>query len=133
VAFRLPRRSRAITSPNIYITPLVDVVIFLLLFFMLISRYMQPALNVELPKSSTADATAGSVTIVVDENGAAYFNSEQVSDEALAQSLNALSPEEVKLVRVRADERVGIKRVVEILDIIRGSPVKSVALEAAKK
>jgi biopolymer transport protein ExbD len=133
VAFRLPRRSRAITSPNIYITPLVDVVIFLLLFFMLISRYMQPALNVELPKSSTADAAAGSVTIVVDENGAAYFNSEQVSDEALAQSLNALSPEEVKLVRVRADERVGIKRVVEILDIIRGSPVKSVALEAAKK
>lgn len=134
MALRLPRRARTMLSPNVYITPLVDVVIFLLLFFMLISHYIQPALNVQLPKSSTTTATAqGSVTIVIDASGAAFIGDQQVSDDALAQTLNALSPDEVGLVRLRADERVGLQRVVEVLDIIRASPVKSVALEAVPK
>lgn len=73
------------------------------------------------------------VTISVDESGAIFFNSARVSDAALAQQLSALSPKEVGLVRLQADERVGLRRIVEVLDIIRGSPVKSVALEAATK
>jgi biopolymer transport protein ExbD len=134
VTFHLPSRSRRLPTPGIPIAPLVDIVFNLLLFFMLISHYMQPALNVELPKSSTASAAAqGSVTIVIDARGDAYLDSQPVSDAALAQSLSALSPDNIALVRLRADERVGLQRVVEVLDIIRASPVKSVALEAVPK
>lgn len=101
---------------------------------MLIAHYMQPAIEVKLPSSSTAaPSQQTAVTIVIDAGGTAYFNYEQVSDDVLRARLGALSPDEVKLVRLQADERVGLKRVVEILDIIRASPVKSVALEAAKQ
>lgn len=134
MTFRLPSRSRRLPAPGIPIAPLVDIVFNLLLFFMLISHYMQPALNVDLPKSSTAaPAAQGSITIVIDAGGTAYIDSQPVSDEALAQSLGALSSSDVGLVRLRADERVGLQRVVEVLDIIRASPVKSVALEAVPK
>lgn len=134
MAFRLPSRSRRLPTPGIPIAPLVDIVFNLLLFFMLISHYMQPALNVELPKSTTAAHTAqGSVTIVIDAGGKTFFDSQPMSDAALAQSLSALTPSEIGLVRLRADERVGLQRVVEVLDIIRASPVKSVALEAIPK
>jgi biopolymer transport protein ExbD len=134
VSMILPRRTRRAPTPGIPIAPLVDIVFNLLLFFMLISHYMQPAIEVKLPSSSTAASTQeAAITIVIDAGGTAYLNAEQVSDETLAARLNSLSPDEVKLVRLQADERVGLKRVVEILDIIRGSPVKSVALEAAKK
>lgn len=134
MTFRLPSRSRRLPAPGIPIAPLVDIVFNLLLFFMLISHYMQPALNVDLPKSSTAaPAAQGSVTIVIDAEGTAYIDSQPVSDAVLAQSLGALSSSDVGLVRLRADERVGLQRVVEVLDIIRASPVKSVALEAVPK
>lgn len=132
--FRLPSRSRRLPTPGIPIAPLVDIVFNLLLFFMLIAHYMQPALNVELPKSSTAAAAAqGSISVVIDASGATFIGDKKVSDDALAQSLSALSPGEIGLVRLRADERVGLQRVVEVLDIIRASPVKSVALEAVPK
>lgn len=132
--FRLPSRSRRLPSPGIPIAPLVDIVFNLLLFFMLIAHFMQPALNVELPKSATAtDVAHGSVTVVIDASGSVYLGAQPVSDTALAQSLNALSPDKVGLVRLRADDRVGLQRVVEVLDIIRASPVKSVALEAVPK
>lgn len=128
-----PVRTRAsrLSSPTILIAPIVDIVFILLIFIMLVSRFLQPALEVELPGSSTASMTEGSqITIVLDEDGRIHVDGTTMTDEALAARLGLMSADEQDFVRLRADKNVKLQRVVEVLDIIRASPVTGVALEA---
>jgi len=128
-----PARARAdrLSSPTILIAPIVDIVFILLIFIMLVSRFLQPALEVELPGSSTASVTERSqITIVLDEDGRVHLNDIPMTDAALAERLSHVSEGEQDLVRLRADRNVALQRVVEVLDIIRASPVTGVALEA---
>ncbi len=128
-----PVRTRAsrLSSPTILIAPIVDIVFILLIFIMLVSRFLQPALEVELPGSSTASMTEGSqITIVLDEDGRIHVDGTTMTDEALAERLGLVSADEQDFVRLRADKNVRLQRVVEVLDIIRASPVTGVALEA---
>ncbi len=128
-----PMRTRAsrLSSPTILIAPIVDIVFILLIFIMLVSRFLQPALEVELPGSSTASMTEGcQIIIVLDEDGRIYVDGTTMTDKALAERLSLASADEQDFVRLRADKNVRLQRVVEVLDIIRASPVTGVALEA---
>ena len=128
-----PVRTRAgrLSPPTIFIAPIVDIVFILLIFIMLVSRFLQPALEVELPGSSTASMTEGSqITIVLDEDGRIHVDGTPMTDEALVERLGLVSVDEQDFVRLRADKNVRLQRVVEVLDIIRASPVTGVALEA---
>ena len=88
-------------------------------------------LEVELPGSSTASMTEGSrITIVLDKDGRIHVDGTRMSDAALAERLSLVSESEQDHVRLRADSNVELQRVVEVLDIIRASPVTGVALEA---
>ena len=126
-----PRRYRRLPPPAIMVAPIVDIVFTLLIFIMLVSRFLQPALEVELPGSTTATAIeGGELTIVLDEAGRVYLNNQPVTDALLAEHLRGFAAGEVELVHLRADAKVGLQRVVEVLDLIRASSVKRVALEA---
>jgi len=128
-----PVRTRAsrLSPPTIFIAPIVDIVFILLIFIMLVSRFLQPALEVELPGSSTASMTEGSqITIVLDEDGRIHVDGTPMTDVALVERLGLVSVDEQDFVRLRADKNVALQRVVEVLDIIRASPVIGVALEA---
>jgi biopolymer transport protein ExbD len=129
-----PRRYRRLPPPAIIVAPIVDIVFILLIFMMLVSRFLQPAVEVQLPGSTTAEARElSNVVITVDRGGQLIYQDKAVSDGELAAALKAVNPAEVDAVRLRADERVNVKRLVEVLDIIRGSPLRTVALEVKLK
>jgi biopolymer transport protein ExbD len=131
MAARARGRLRRLSPPTILLAPIVDIVFILLIFIMLVSRFLQPALDVELPGSSTAEVTEGSViTLVLDEQGRVRLNGMPLTDKDLVERLSLVSAQEKDLVRLRADKNVKLQRVVEVLDIIRASPVARVALEA---
>lgn len=133
-ALRKTFRRRYIALPGVMLAPLIDAVLILLIFFMLISRYLQPTVELTLPESRAAAAeTRPTVTVALAANGTLYYEAEQVSGEELAARLKAVDPERVETVLLRADEQVPLKRVVEVLDIIRRSPLKSVALEVKRR
>jgi biopolymer transport protein ExbD len=129
-----PRRYRRLPPPAIIVAPIVDIVFILLIFMMLVSRFLQPAVEVQLPGSTTAEARElSNVVITVDRGGQLMYQDKAVSDGELAAALRKVNPAEVDAVRLRADERVNVKRLVEVLDIIRGSPLRTVALEVKLK
>jgi biopolymer transport protein ExbD len=129
-----PRRYRRLPPPAIIVAPIVDIVFILLIFMMLVSRFLQPAVEVQLPGSTTAEARElSNVVITVDRGGQLMYQDKAVSDSELAAALRTVNPAEVDAVRLRADERVNVKRLVEVLDIIRGSPLRTVALEVKLK
>ena len=69
------------------LTPMIDVVFQLILFFLVSTTFaLLPAINVNLPESSTAQgAEIAGITITVQSNGKMWFNDEQVSLKTLGQ------------------------------------------------
>ena len=77
------------------LTPMIDVVFQLILFFLVSTTFaILPAINVNLPESSTAQgADIAGITITMQSNGKMWFNDEQVSFSTLGKKLATFDTE----------------------------------------
>jgi biopolymer transport protein ExbD len=105
-------------------TPIIDIVFLLLIFFLLSTNFMtQEGINVNLPLAeSTALQTQEEITVYITHEGLAFLKNEQVSDAQLYTRLKSLigdDPE--KLVTVKADRQIVLNRVVKVMDIIKSA------------
>ncbi|RMH55347.1 MAG: biopolymer transporter ExbD [Candidatus Hydrogenedentota bacterium] len=113
-------------------TPIIDIVFNLLLFFLLSSSYVQhSALDVKLPKAATSEGVEGEVVIVeLNRQDQIFLQGKPVEGlEDLEKRLGAIysnaGAEEKKPLLIRADEFVYHGRVVSVLDIARKVGVQS--------
>src|SRR5271170_6626554 len=86
-------RRKPIDEPEIIVIPMIDVMMFLLIFFMVASLAMvvQNALPVNLPKASTSDKqNAAAVTITLRVDGAVFINTTRTSIDKLEDQLRTL-------------------------------------------
>lgn len=118
-AFNARHRRR---GPTINITPLIDVMFLLLIFFMVSSTFKEDlGIDITLPQAETG-ATQEITThqITVDRDGKAYFSGEAVTDRELRNRLEQVLAEnpEAPLV-LRADEGADFGRVLRVIDIAR--------------
>lgn len=106
------------------ITPMIDVIFFLLVFFMVFFtvRTAPLGLDVQLPKAVTGSPqSAASFEVVVDKSGAFYISGKKVSGTELRQALTErLQVNPDILVIVKADKEVLYEHVVAALDHVRG-------------
>ena len=119
--FRSKAGSRGIAA--LEITPLVDVVFLLLIFFLLTATYVQnPNLDISLPKASV-DQVANhqkDFTIAIKADGELRYNNVVESLETLEGILSSEYAEgEDSVVVVRADEGSRHGRVVEVMDLAK--------------
>ncbi|MBU8870407.1 MAG: biopolymer transporter ExbD [Gemmatimonadales bacterium] len=128
--FRTPKKGRNLI---INITSLIDVMFLLLIFFMVTSTFRnQPAINLVLPRSSTASETVDTPTILfLTESGQVYLNDTPLVREDLARALEQLhaSTSDDRIV-LRADEKASHGQVVEMIDTIKQSGFTRVSLSA---
>lgn len=114
---RKPRR-----GPDI--TPMIDVVFFLLVFFMIFSTIKTTplGLDVELPKAVTGKPQNNtSFEVLVDKAGVFYVSGKMVTGTELRQQLTQrLQVNPDIFVIVKADKQVRYEHVVAALDHIRG-------------
>ncbi len=115
-------------APNPDLTPLIDVVFQLLLFFMLSSTFVvQTSIQIEMPKAEGATQLENkdlSVTLAYgadgpDGKGKIYVNNDEMpSLDALTQRLSeeARNQPDVQLL-VRTDARTDAGRVIEVLGV----------------
>ena len=121
------------------LTPMIDVVFQLILFFLVSTTFaLLPAINVNLPESSTAQgAEIAGITITVQSNGKMWFNVEQVSLKTLGQKLASFDTEGKKKdeypVTLEADENVTNGSIVKIFDILREQGFVSINLRTSDK
>ncbi len=114
------RRRRV--STNLNLTPLVDVVFNLLLFFMLCSQFVtQPGIKITLPSAVTGKLyPEEDIIISITEDNSLYLNKKLVTLENLLEQLEIeITTTEKKTVIIKADEKIDLGLAVKVMDIAR--------------
>ena len=105
------------------ITPLIDVVFLMLIFFMVSTTFnVSSSLKLDLPtsKAKATEQEKKQVTININKQGQIYVGDELVSDDALRKRiLNASKGDTSMRVVLRADADTHHKRIVYVLDVLR--------------
>ncbi|MBL4889544.1 MAG: biopolymer transporter ExbD [Candidatus Lindowbacteria bacterium] len=118
---------------NVDMTPIIDIVFNLLLFFLLSSSYVQhEVIDIKLPEatsSKTAEAELNMIEIRKDQT--IFIQGDEVAFEDLRPALARLYPKEdlAKPLLVRADELAYHGHVVAILDAARDLGVAQLNIE----
>ena len=129
------RERRISENPRLMIIPMIDVIFFLLVFFMMSTMFMveQKVLPVTLPAASAAQVdTARTTPVTVMADGTLRFDDAVVSLAALEEKIQmALVGNRDSRFVLRADRAVAYGRVVEVLDVFRKLSVQrlTVAVE----
>ena len=120
------KRGRAIEEAEIIVIPMIDVMMFLLFFFMVASLAMvvQAGLPVNLPKASTANETrAQQVTITIQPGGRFYVNTKEVPIAGLSDELKRINVDPKSVIVLNADKQVPFEMVVAAMNESRKADV----------
>jgi len=137
--FRTDKRRKV--NPNVDLTPLIDVVFQLLIFFMLSATFVvQSSIQIEMPEAEGATELEQkdlSVTLAFgsggpDDKGKIYVDGEEISTiEELTRILTEHVTERPDLrMLVRADTRTDTGRLVEVLGIANSVGIEKTGIAA---
>lgn len=123
------RRTREAESPDI--TPLIDVVFLLLIFFMTSTVFKKDelALLLNLPKTTkgeSQEAQKENVYIELSENEVAY-NGAKMTLEDVEAKLAAIEKKDTPI-ELRVDKNVRYERVVKLLDKLKVNNLANISL-----
>lgn len=119
------RRNRNL--PEIELTPLIDVLFMLIVFFVLTAVFSESSLPVRLPGAAGEHSQGNSVTLTLDSQGRIFLGRETLSaDEAVERSFSSYS--DGKKILVAADRDVPYGDVVSLLEKLRNRGVESTGL-----
>ena len=103
------------------LTPLVDIVFILLIFFLITSTFVQnPGIEVELPKASAAstDVQSDNIIMAVTKDGLVIHEGKTMSGDELRERLSQYHKDKPEqLVVIQADSTAHHGKVVEVMDI----------------
>ena len=116
--FRQTAASRR-NPPVINMTPLIDVVFILLIFFLLTTTFRNAAgLNVNLPSATTSEAHSAKtqMMLTINREGELFLQNQKLDQEqAIAQLKKLTKSQPESLIILQADEEVPHGKVVEVL------------------
>jgi biopolymer transport protein ExbD len=121
---------------KIDISPLIDVVLSLVIFFILSTTFIQKyGLKLELPKAKTGEASQETkIVINIDREGNIFMDKIKIDEEDLRSMLpDRLKNSTEKKVIIKADEKVQHGKVVKIMDIIRESGAEGLTIATLKQ
>ena len=120
------RRKR---QARIEIIPMIDVMMFLLVFFVLISVNVLPALGLKItpPSSARPDKVVERtrLTVGIDSAGALFLDGKPVTLEELPTRLRPVDGEAAPLVLISGDAASGLQSLVSVLDALKSAGVAS--------
>lgn len=97
------------------LTPMIDVVFLLLVFFMLAARFGQEG-GLDLAISGGAEAEwQGPPRLVRIAEDGVWLNGQPIASEALEQSLTGLTETGLDLILIRADDGVVLQRLLDVM------------------
>ncbi len=118
-------------TPGIDMTPITDVVLQLLSFFMLTYSVMKTsAINVDLPASKTSDVQpTRNAVITLYLNGAISLNNEPITIDNLGIKIKDLYIKDNNIVvTIQGDKGVPYGKLIEAMDIVRLTGVRKMSL-----
>ena len=117
---------------------MIDVMMFLLVFFVLISINVIPAagLKTRLPTSAAAqdNREVHNVIITVARTGELQLDGKTVGAEQLGPQLRSLkqSGKDVHVI-IKGDAEVELQRLVDVMDAVKGSGIEALTIATKRK
>lgn len=122
-------REKRLTKSIINLTPMVDMLFLILLFFLVTSSFIeQPNIKLELPSTKyAATSKLEERTLTISQDGKLFFQNEPVERKELVSVLkNAFLKQDDKTLVLRADKNVAYGVVVDIMDAAKGAGLRRI-------
>ncbi len=120
------RRRKSRRFADIDITPLIDVLFMLIIFFVLTATFIQGKLDVDLPSGEgEASEMKNTLTLTVEKDGAIFWNGLRITQEELPELARGAGDKDIL---IAGDENAPYGRVAEVLSILRKVGVTSAGL-----
>ena len=121
------------SKPRVEVIPMIDIMMFLLVFFVVISLRMIAGTGVpmEIPSSKTTQSIKSStVTVGITKTGETVIDGKPVTQEELKAKLVALKKQKPVDVVLAGDKDVQLQSLLQVMDAIRGAGISSVGIAA---
>jgi len=119
-------------SAKFDLTPLIDVVFLLLIFFMLTTTFvnLENRVKVNLQSGDFASAESSeNIIVTITENNTIYFNGKLIDPLKLTESVAInIKDEPEKIVVLEADQNVLHGKVIRIMDLIKKGGAERIAI-----
>ncbi|MDF1840822.1 MAG: biopolymer transporter ExbD [Rubripirellula sp.] len=127
----MPKIKRSTVASTLSLTPLIDVVFLLLIFFLVTSEFEdeERRLNIVLPTATSAvpmTSQPKEVVVDIDQQGDLYLNGQQSNLQELEKWLSiavANNPTNQSVV-IRADRATAFQPVVSVMDICNRTGIR---------
>jgi biopolymer transport protein ExbD len=119
--------------PRVEVIPMIDIMMFLLVFFVVISLNMiaGSGVQMEIPGSrTTQQLKVSTITVGVTKDGKVVVSGKSVNPDELKARLNALKKDGPVDVVLAGDKDVPLQMLLGVMDTIRGAGISSVGIAA---
>ena len=125
-------RNRGSDEQQIDLTPMLDVVFIMLIFFIVTATFIKlPGVDVVRPPASSAAALKPSMLVAIDGNSTIWINREQIDARFLRTEIAALYADNPKgALVIMADEEARVEQVAMIADAAQEVGVELVQITA---
>ena len=127
------RRDRRKNESEVNLTPMLDVVFIMLIFFIVTASFVKESgIEISRPGASTAvRKEKGNILIAISANDQIWMNRRQVDPRALRANIERMHAENPQsAVIIQADKEAKTGLLVKVMDAARSAGVKSVSLAA---
>ncbi|NLW56698.1 MAG: biopolymer transporter ExbD [Firmicutes bacterium] len=129
--------SRKPKTPRLDIVPMIDVLFFVLVFFMYFTTFKTAVSGVplNLPSSSRAvSLEQNRIVVTIDQKETVYYGAEPVSLDQLTRTLAPLASKDPNLlVIINADAQVSYGKVISVMDAVTDAGVSQPAFGVERK
>ena len=127
------RRAKKQTESEVNLTPMLDVVFIMLIFFIVTASFVKESgIDISRPAAGTAERKErGNILIAITANDQIWMDRRQVDVRALRaniERLHAENPQGSVVIQADKDSKNGL--LVEVMDAARSSGVSNVSLAA---
>ncbi len=127
----MARRRGDEEEAGLTMTPLIDVVLLLLIFYIVTTAFVDREIELQLPdsQSSAVPEEKKKFTVELGRDGALALNGERISVAGLDQRIaQEAASDNIRSVEIRADRLTAHGRVVEVLGIVKKHGVENVGI-----
>ncbi len=133
----MARRRREFDESGLSMTPLIDVVLLLLIFFVVTSSFQDREIELQLPESDSSAIPEEKKKFVIEIGRGPdelAINGERITIEGIDRLIEVeAAADNIQSVEIKADEYVYHRRVIEVLGIVKKHGVEAVGIAVRQK
>lgn len=131
------RSLRTTSKPKLMIIPMIDIIFFLLVFFMMsmLSMVVQKSMPISLPAAQSAKVDLDrKIPLTITADGKIYLEQEYVSDDILVRRMQIEQARGGQLtVIIRGDKNVPYGKFVTVMDTLKNIGINRISIATDSK